>query len=592
MKINPNNVEDVLDGENYIVMRQNGGILQNDDNYTYNINTDGFKTAKRGKTQAWAIFARLNELPIISRQKHMFLVGLWIDDKKPNMNLYMDHFVDQANDISNNGVAWDRADGVQVISYFYPTFCVVDAMARCEVLNTVTPTGFFSCNFCTHSGVYVNGGVKYPLLPPIPRPLPHRRTHDELVECMINAPMQGVKGPAAIMNLEHFDLGSGFSTDDLHPIFLGAATFHLSIFMTSVGEDYYIGEPATRALINSRLRSIRTPTFISRKPRDIKQYKSYQGTEMRNFLLYYMVPTLRGVMRDDAQEYLNHFALLSQAVFLLSRETISPEDINEAERCIDLYVELFQEYFGEENMRYNLHILKHVVEMVRRWGPLYVQTTTNYESWNHHLVKNVTSPKGSVDQVVDRFLMSSFVTSTLQRDDVSDRVKNNIMSILEESLKNFVQVGNAKLVGRSFRRPPSDEELALLQVRGYNPQRVVQFKRIKVDGVEYRSRHYRYNGEETKSDDSYIYSWHDEFCQIDKILLVQEGEERAVFLTANVLRTLDPVNPSTTYIVEIDINIQNPLILLTLDEIRIHAIRVNSRNHASIMPVANRYEID
>lgn len=592
VKLIPNNVEDIFDGEGYIRLRQPGGVLNNENNHSYNINADGFKTAKKGRTQAWPIYARLDGLPLNLRQKHMFLVGLWIDDKKPNMNLFMDRFVDQANDLSANGVTWLREDGVEVTSRFFPTFCVVDAMARCEILNQKSPAGYFSCNFCTHSGEWVNG-MKFALLPPIPRPLPERRTHDDIVECMLEE-RRGFKGPAAIMNLDHFDLGIGFPTDDLHPIFLGATVFHLSLFMTHVGEDYYIGDKPTMALINARLRAIRTPSFISRKPSDIQRYKSWQGTEARNFLLYYMVPCLTGVVRDNAQEYIDHFALLSQAVFLLSRQTVSPEDVNEAERCIDTYVERFQEYFGVENMRFNIHMLKHVIECFRLWGPPFVQTTFNYESWNHHLMKNITSPKGSIDQVVHRFLMSFFVASILDREDVSDRVKRKIESLLNASLMNGVHVGNVVLLGKSISRPPTAEERVLLQERGYDCQRVTQFKRAQVDrrGVEYRSRHYRYNGELTRSDDSYIYTWNDEFCVIDYIMMVEHEGQRLVFLTVNVLHTLNPINPSATYIVDIDVDVQNPLVLMTFDEIRVHAIRIDTPTHSCVMPVTNICELD
>lgn len=205
--------------------------------------------------------------------------------------------------------------------------------------------------------------MRYPLYPPIPRRLPELRTHEAIIECMQNAPRMGIKGHAAFMNMDHFDLGCGFSTDDLHPVFLGVATFHLSLFMTSVNEPrYYIGSPASRLMINDRLKNIRTPTFISRKPSDIDVYEQWQGSEARKMLLYYLVPVLQGIV--PVQRYLDHFALLSQAIFLISRDSILPAELDEAEKCINEYVELFEEYFGEENMRYNVHTLTHIVQCI------------------------------------------------------------------------------------------------------------------------------------------------------------------------------------------------------------------------------------
>lgn len=589
-KMNPNNVEDIMDGEGYMQLRQPGGVLDNDYHFSFTLNADALKVAKKATTSATPIFIRLNELPFTVRQKHMFLAGLWIDDKKPDMNVFMGRFVEQANNLARNGITWQREDGVVITSKFFVTCCVVDAMGRCDILNCNPPTGHFACTFCTHAGVYING-IKYPLLPPIPYRLPVRRTHEDIIECMLQAPQRGFKGVASIMNLDHFNLANGFSTDDLHPIFLGVTKFHLSLLLKSEGQPYYIGLPATRRRIDKRMLPIRTPSFISRKPRSISRYKSWTGTEARNFLLYFMVPCLRRILR---REYLTHFALLSQAVFLISRETISPQDLDEAERCINRYVIGFQQYFHPVKMRFNVHILTHVVEMIRRWGPPYVQTTCNFESWNRHIVDKVTSPKGSTDQVVNRFFMSSFVNSALDHPEISDRVKEKIHELLNGREPRGVYVGNVKLVGRRSVRPPTAEEQQLLQQHGLNCQRVSVYRRARYDGVEFRPHHYTYNGGLTRSDDSYIYTWNDAFGVIENILLVrQDNGVRNVFLTVSVLHTLEPINPSITYSVRIDNDFENPVVLMTFGQIRGHAIRVNTPGRFScVMPVTNRYEID
>ena len=587
-KINENNLEDILDGEGYLQLRQAGGILEDDYNFSYTFNADALKVAKNSKTCATPIFLRLNELPFTVRQKHMFLVGLWLDEKKPNMNLFMDYFVDQANDLSRNGIVWQREDGEQITSKLVPTCCVADAMGRCEILNCVPPTAYFSCPYCTHAGSYHNG-VKYPLYPPIPRPLPVRRTHADIINCMLEAPQRGLKGVAAVMNLHHFDLARGFSTDDLHPIFLGVTIFHLSLLLKSEGEPYYIGQPASLRRINQRMLKIRTPSFISRKPRKIQRYKSFKGTEARNFLLYYMVPCLRGVL---PRRYLTHFALLSQAIFLISRETISERDLVEAQRCLQQYCVRFQHFFGEENMRFNVHILNHVIEMIRWWGPPYVQTTFHFESWNRHIAVKVTSPKGAVDQVVNRFFMISFVNSMLEHPNISERVKAKIKEILNGRIPHAVRVGNVSLLGRRAVRHPTAEEQLLLLQRGLDCPNVTVYRRARFDGVEFRCCHYTYDGGQTRSDDSYVYTWDDEFGLIEDIIMVEHNGARQVFLTISVLHTLEPINPSVSYAVRIDEEAENPMVLMTFTDIRGHAIRIDTPGLSSVMPVTNRYEID
>ena len=64
-------------------------------------------------------------------------------------------------------------------------------------------------------------------------------------------------------------------------------------------------------------------------------------------------------------------------------------------------------------------------------------------------MKKITSPKDAIDQVVFRFLISCFVASVLDREDVSDRIKRKVDSMLNTSLKNGVHVGNILLLGKS-----------------------------------------------------------------------------------------------------------------------------------------------
>lgn len=46
----------------------------------------------------------INELPYTVRRKHMFLCGLWYNEEKPPMNLYLKMFVDEIIELEQHGM--------------------------------------------------------------------------------------------------------------------------------------------------------------------------------------------------------------------------------------------------------------------------------------------------------------------------------------------------------------------------------------------------------------------------------------------------------------------------------------------------------
>lgn len=127
-------IEDIFDGELYKEFIEQGLISDNDKNFTFVFNTDGFSLFKHHTLNIWVLLVRLNELPPALRQRHLFLAGLWIDStKKPNMNTFLRPFVRQVNRLSSQGIQWRPLDGDEVTSKFYPIGCCVDAQCPGEM---------------------------------------------------------------------------------------------------------------------------------------------------------------------------------------------------------------------------------------------------------------------------------------------------------------------------------------------------------------------------------------------------------------------------------------------------------------------------
>jgi hypothetical protein len=70
---------------------------------------------------------------------------------------------------------------------------------------------------------------------------------------------------------------------------------------------------------------------------------SFAATEYRNWLFYYCLPCMRGILNE---EYHQHYALLVGAIVTLSGRTISPAQLEKARKCLVHFVEMIDVYYG------------------------------------------------------------------------------------------------------------------------------------------------------------------------------------------------------------------------------------------------------
>ena len=71
--------------------------------------------------------------------------------------------------------------------------------------------------------------------------------------------------------------------------------------------------------INNNLINIRTPRFIPRAPRDLKEINKLKANELLSFLIYYFLPLFKDVV---SEEQLNHYTNLVVGIeYLLKQDT-------------------------------------------------------------------------------------------------------------------------------------------------------------------------------------------------------------------------------------------------------------------------------
>lgn len=221
------------------------------------------------------------------RSRHMFLIGLWVHQKEPNMNTFLQPFVDEANFLANKGVKWEL-NGSVVTSKVYP-ICCVDSVARSSMLNMTRFHGSYGCNFCEHPTEGVDRYRKYT----ISTYVPPDRTDESIRSAMIRSlnddinviKNKGVKGTSVLMNLEGFDLSNGMVPDYMHSVLLGVTRQYTELILSSPEAEYYVGAPNQLAVINRQILLIHPPTCITRSPRTLQERRNWKASEWRSWLV-------------------------------------------------------------------------------------------------------------------------------------------------------------------------------------------------------------------------------------------------------------------------------------------------------------------
>uniref|UniRef100_A0ABD2W8M7 Transposase domain-containing protein n=1 Tax=Trichogramma kaykai TaxID=54128 RepID=A0ABD2W8M7_9HYME len=383
-RVNLSDYGDIYDGNIYESLKQNNNILSHKNNISFMWYTDGVRIFKSSKYNIWGFALIILELPYSERYKiqNMLLVALWFGDHKPVPNIFLKPLKKSLKKLYE-GVDFYVQDLGEVSTVKGVLLCgKADLPAKALFLNMNQYNGKFGCQIYYQNGRTVEKRRVYAYDEDI-----YLRTEESVLENVeqmleINKPVCGMKGPSIISKIcPNFITGSAI--DVMHNSFEGVTKKLIELWF----DQKYSGELFNFSnlvdIVDEKLREIKPPSNFARKPRSIKEhFVYYKATEFKYWCLYYSIPVLQNVLPD---EFLDHYKLFVFGVYTLSKEKVSREDVNLAEKSLDEFSSRFESLYGIKHMSCNLHSSRHLAEIVRRLGPLWVTSCFVLEDFNGKL---------------------------------------------------------------------------------------------------------------------------------------------------------------------------------------------------------------
>ncbi|KAG8200898.1 hypothetical protein JTE90_020538 [Oedothorax gibbosus] len=513
----PEKLSDITDGELYKEKRRH---LFEEFDISLTGNTDESPVFKSSRASMWLIQEVINELPPQLRWAHGIVGGLWFGKGHPNMKLFIEAYVNELQELSTQGVFWKHGN-TNVESRVFTLCGGFDSPARCAVQNMVQFNGYFGCPWCLHPGVLVEDTVKYVTL----EDEPELRTEETIkvmedVLKMKKGNLKGIKGSSPMILAKGPDFLRGICHDYMHAVLLGVTRQLTDIYLTSVGEQFYVGTPNHVRRIDSRLLSIKPPHSFTRLPRSIADRIFWKANEWKTWLLYYAAPCLSGILPD---KFLRHFSLLSSSVFLLLQDLILPEDTDKAEEMLTEFVIQTEIFFGSAAMTFNIHQMLHIASSVRDLGPLWAHSAFVFEGGNGKMLNLVTAAKAVPLQVLNRFCLEKKLEHLFNNGNNSDKFYTFYKTLhCKSTLKNCRTVDlGLHLLGKEKVKSTfyETEERAYITAVGGVPETVSEYSRIIYNSRMYHSELYTRAG---KTDNTVvsISGGSSEFVKITKFVLL------------------------------------------------------------------------
>lgn len=393
--LEPDVISDVNNGIWYRSLSVDGDFL------TININTDGVAPFNASKKKSlWPILITINDLEPSERFKKQNIIpaGYWMCDIQPILELFLLPCIEELNDLFENGIVVNKKKFKVIVC----CMCL-DSVARAKCLNIKQYNGNYGCTFCLHPVVE----KRFPIMDVDIRTLDHfllciQKWNDlSPTDKQKGVAIYGVKGRTEFLRLKNFNPTTQVPVDFMHCVLLGVMKTLLNLWLDPINhnERFYINTNKKKTL-DFRFANIKTYSECTRKSVSLLEYKTFKASELFNFMFYYSKYCLSGLILEA--NYYQHFIALLDCMEILYGGSFSIQELDSIKHKLHIFVRDFETLYGKKSMYYNVHLLLHIVDAARLFGPLFTTSLFPFENMNGVLNRFLNGPKGPQVQICVR----------------------------------------------------------------------------------------------------------------------------------------------------------------------------------------------
>lgn len=214
-------------------------------------------------------------------------------------------------------------------------------------------------------------------------------------------------------------------------------------------------------------------------------------------------------------------AKLIDAIHILRGSNITDERLQEAHQLLNSFADDFEVLYGESNMVYNVHLLRHLTDCVKFIGPLSCYSNYIFEDFIGHLISLHKGTTDVTSQICQKYLLEKNLFYHLDRSSIARSYYDKINS--KHKFSSCHKVAGSLVMGNK-NQGLSDEEKSLIlsSLNVVNGTEIREFESMLLNNSVYyeifnKSSHKRTN-------DSFIFNAESKnFATIESIFVVDEN---------------------------------------------------------------------
>ena len=285
---------------------------------------DGRPPKTGGQETFWVILGHIRGM----EQSEVFPIGIHSGPSKPeDPNVFLSKTVNEIIQLVSHGIVYDNV----TVSVSLDAV-ILDASAKCFLLNCQWHTGKYCCPKCYIVGLYILHRVCFPAQDA------RARTHASFC-AKTDRYFHNTNEECILKRVPGFDIIKNVPIDYMHCLLLGIIKKILQLLFQSSFLRIRVNR-ATAGVVNERLKILVKwmPCEFQRKPRSMAFLNTFKATELRQILLYTCVTVLEPLVAEGKKDYCDMFISLHYAVRLLARSP-TRDDVNDARNLIRLVMQ-------------------------------------------------------------------------------------------------------------------------------------------------------------------------------------------------------------------------------------------------------------